>query len=132
MSTMRTAAQVAGVIAAAVAVGTAYVVVHEHRRRGKKERRRLAADGAGSSSEHHSLSAERLIEVLAESANAGYQLIEQVRPSLPDTEPDPGLTLRHAHAHPCLTLSLRPSLPRTHRPPGRRGRWCTRRRRRRA
>ena len=79
MSTVRTTVQVAGVIAAAVAVGTAYVLVHEHRRKGKKDKKKVTAAGAGSSSEDRGLSAERLIEVLGESANAAYQLIEQVR-----------------------------------------------------
>ena len=75
----------AGVLAAAVVVGTAYVLVHEHRRKGKKEKKRLAAaNGAGSSSEDQGLTATRLIEVLGESANAAYQLIEQVTAPLMD------------------------------------------------
>ena len=77
MSTLRTAAQVAGVFAATVAVGTAYVLIHEHRRRNKKDKKRVG--DAGSSSQDRGLSVERLIEVLGESANAAYQLIEQVR-----------------------------------------------------
>lgn len=80
MSTVRTTMQVAGVLAAAVAVGTAYVLIHEHRRRGKKEKKKLAAEAAGgsSSAEDRGLTAERLIEVMGELANAAYQLIEQV------------------------------------------------------
>lgn len=76
MSTMKSAAQVAGVIAAAALVGSAYVVIHEHRRKAKKERKKLQAEnGEGSSSESAGLTAARLIEVLGESANAVYQLI---------------------------------------------------------
>ena len=41
MSTEMSAIKVAGLMAAAVAVGTAYVLVHEHRRKGKKERKAL-------------------------------------------------------------------------------------------
>lgn len=73
---MKTTLQVTACVAAAVAVGTAYVLVHESRRKAKKAAR-LAAGEASSSSE--GLNAERLIFVLGESARGAYQLIEQTR-----------------------------------------------------
>ena len=73
---MKTTRQVTACVAAAVAVGTAYVLVHESRRKAKKAAR-LAAGEASSSSE--GLNAERLIFVLGESARGAYQLIEQTR-----------------------------------------------------
>ena len=79
MSTEMSAIKVAGLMAAAVAVGTAYVLVHEHRRKGKKERKALEVAAGGSSSEEdRRMGAERLIEIMGELANAAYQLIEQV------------------------------------------------------
>jgi len=85
--------QVAGAIAAAVAVGTAYVLIHEHRRKGKKERKLAATGGAGSSSDSPGLSAARLIEVLGESANAAYQLIEQTRKMVHEKHTQTGQSL---------------------------------------
>ena len=84
MSTVRTAVQVAGVIAATVAVGTVYVLVHEHRRKQKKDKKLAAGEAGGSSSGgSEMLSADALIDVLGESAIAAYQLIEQVCASPP-------------------------------------------------
>ena len=76
MSTLKTSLQVVGVIAAATAVGTAYVLVHESRRKAKKAAK-LAAAEAGSSAD--GLTTERLLFVLSESANGAYQLIEHTR-----------------------------------------------------
>ena len=60
-----------------VAVGTAYVLIHEHRRKQKKEKK-VAAGECSSSSAEPTMLAARLIEILEESAIAAYQLIEQV------------------------------------------------------
>ena len=60
-----------------VAVGTAYVLIHEHRRKQKKEKK-VAAGECSSSSAEPAMLAARLIEILEESAIAAYQLIEQV------------------------------------------------------
>lgn len=78
MSTLVKTAQLAGAIAAVVATGTIYVLVHEARRKAKKAAKKTAA-GAGSSVDNDILTAERLIFVLGESANGAYQLIEQTR-----------------------------------------------------
>ena len=59
-----------------MAVGTAYVLVHESRRKAKKAAK-AAAGEAGSSSQ--GLDLERLIFVLGESAKGAYQLIEHTR-----------------------------------------------------
>jgi len=67
------------VVALAAAAGTAYVLIHEHRRKAKKERKKdevLSGSEAGSS---NTLQPEQLISLLAECANAAYQLIEQTR-----------------------------------------------------
>lgn len=76
MSTVKTTLQVTACVAAAVAVGTAYVLVHESRRKAKKAAK-AAAGEAGSSSQ--GLDLERLIFVLGESAKGAYQLIEHTR-----------------------------------------------------
>jgi hypothetical protein len=74
---MSTVLKVAGVAAMTVAVGTAYVLIHEHRRKQKKEKK-VAAGECSSSSAEPTMLAARLIEILEESAIAAYQLIEQV------------------------------------------------------
>lgn len=78
---LMTALKVTAGVTAAVAVGTAYVLVHEHRRKLKKEKRvaTAAAGGSADGSTPSVLAVDKLIELLAESANAAYQLIEQVR-----------------------------------------------------
>ena len=79
MSTLTATLSTVGVVLAAAAVGTAYVLVHEHRRRGKKERKKLAGAGGSGDASNGEMSTDRLLLVLKESANAAYQLIEQVR-----------------------------------------------------
>ena len=76
-----------------VAVGTAYVLIHEHRRKQKKEKK-VAAGECSSSSAEPTMLAERLIEILEESAIAAYQLIEQVTCKNLQRE-----QTRAAHAH---------------------------------
>ena len=92
MSTLQTVFAVT----AAVAVGTAYVLVHEHRRKLKADRKKAGGAGgsgqaAGSGQAGGSLviTREQLIAILDESATAAFQLIEQVRwlrPSGPATQ----------------------------------------------
>ena len=77
MSDRSQVALLMGGVAATVAVATAYVMIHESRRKAKKLRKAEASAAGPSGSEV--LSADRLIEVLTESARAAYQLIEQVR-----------------------------------------------------
>lgn len=74
------------------AVGTAYVLVHEHRRRAKKERKAAAVAG-GADGSSGVLSAERLVEILSESANAAYQLIEQTRKMVHEKHVQTGASL---------------------------------------
>ena len=79
MSTLKTTLQVVGVTVAVATVATAYVLIHEHRRKGKKDKKlAAAAEASGSGSSDTALSVDKLIVVLGESANAAYQLIEQV------------------------------------------------------
>lgn len=84
MSNLAQALKIAGATVAVVAVGTAYVLIHEHRRKLKKERRAAAeAEGAsGASADGRSsayMSVDRLLKLLNELAKAAYTLIEQVR-----------------------------------------------------
>ena len=84
MSSLAQALKIAGATVAVVAVGTAYVLIHEHRRKLKKERRAAAeAEGAsGASADGRSssyMSVDRLLKLLNELAKAAYTLIEQVR-----------------------------------------------------
>ena len=86
--------QITMALAATVAVGTAYVLIHEHRRKLKKEQRKNApqAEGGGGSAAARggkggagpAITREQLIAILDESATAAYQLIEQVLHSLSD------------------------------------------------
>ena len=82
---LRDAAQVAVGMAAVALMGTMYVIIHERRRKLKKERSRSDAGQSssvgspGGGGAGPSLSKERLIELLAQSAQAAYQLIEQTR-----------------------------------------------------
>ena len=86
MSSLEQAIKVTVGVTAAVALGTAYVLVHERRRKAKAVRKAAEAaaggSGGGDSSQSTVLSATRLIDLLAESAKAAYQLIEQVRAQL--------------------------------------------------
>jgi len=82
MSTLQTVFAVT----AAVAVGTAYVLIHEHRRKLKADRKKAGGAGgsgqaAGSGQAGGSLVITRaqLIAILDESATAAFQLIEQTR-----------------------------------------------------
>jgi hypothetical protein len=84
MSNLAQALKIAGATVAVVAVGTAYVLIHEHRRKLKKERRAAAeAEGAsGASADGRSsayMSVDRLLKLLNELAKAAYTLIEQTR-----------------------------------------------------
>lgn len=84
MSNLAQALKIAGATVVVVAVGTAYVLIHEHRRKLKKERRAAAeAEGAsGASADGRSssyMSVDRLLKLLNELAKAAYTLIEQVR-----------------------------------------------------
>ena len=102
MSTLVQAAKVASCVGLVVAVGTAYVLVHESRRRSKKERK-VAAGAA--SAESSALTVERLLMILTESANAAYQLIEQVTyTQLIATLPDAS----RVSAQPCRLCVLPP------------------------
>ncbi|KOO28305.1 hypothetical protein Ctob_004252 [Chrysochromulina tobinii] len=83
MSNLAQALKIAGATVAVVAVGTAYVLIHEHRRKLKKERRAAAeAEGAsGASADGRSssyMSVDRLLKLLNELAKAAYTLIEQM------------------------------------------------------
>ena len=68
-------------LTAAAAVGTAYVLIHEHRRKLKTHRKAAGQGGAHRSGQGRSdlISRELLLAILAESATAAFQLIEQVR-----------------------------------------------------
>lgn len=84
MSRLAQALKIAGATVAVVAVGTAYVLIHEHRRKVKKERRAAAeaegASGASAGSRSSSyMSVDRLLNLLNELAKAAFDLIEQVR-----------------------------------------------------
>lgn len=68
---MVTRLEILGLTAAAVAVGTVYVMVHEHRRKKKAHN-----DGG---TDVHVVSVERLVDLLSESAHAAFELIEQTR-----------------------------------------------------
>lgn len=83
-------------LTAAAAVGTAYVLIHEHRRKLKTHRKAAGQGGAHRSGQGRSdlISRELLLAILAESATAAFQLIEQVR-SAPVPPPAP-----HAQALP--------------------------------
>ena len=99
MSTLQTVMA----LTAAAAVGTAYVLIHEHRRKLKTHRKQAAGaqrggggggpqrSGQGSS---NLISRDLLLAILAESATAAFQLIEQVR-----SVPEPLRTL-HSQARP--------------------------------
>ena len=93
MSSLVRTAEVVGVVTLAALAGTAYVLIHEHRRKEKKKR--LAeAGGAGSSAADSAVfSVARLIEVLGESANAVYQLIEQTRKMVHEKHVQTGASL---------------------------------------
>eukprot|EP00967_Tisochrysis_lutea_P041292 scaffold49620_cov41-Tisochrysis_lutea.AAC.1 len=73
---MREATTIALGVAAAAAVGTAYVLVHERRRKHKAERRAAAAADAADGS---ALTKAKLIAILHQSSTAAYQLIDQTR-----------------------------------------------------
>ena len=80
MSTLQTVMA----LTAAAAVGTAYVLIHEHRRKLKTHRKKAAGAGRGGgdgqrSGQSSSVSRDLLLAILAESATAAFQLIEQVR-----------------------------------------------------
>jgi hypothetical protein len=81
MSTLQTVMA----LTAAAAVGTAYVLIHEHRRKLKTHRKKSdgaqGGGGAQRSGQGRSdlISRDLLLAILAESATAAFQLIEQVR-----------------------------------------------------
>jgi len=67
-------------IATAAVVGTIYVIVHEQRRKTKSLRKESrGTDEGSSSSSGDMLSKEGLINLLEQSSDAAYQLIEQTR-----------------------------------------------------
>lgn len=88
-----------GVAVCAALAGTLYILVNEERRN-NKERKKAAgssgADGAGT------LTAERLIEVLTESAHAAYQLIEQTRKMVHEKHVSTGQRCARARARSTL------------------------------
>jgi len=94
---LMTALKVTAGVTAAVAVGTAYVLVHEHRRKLKKEKRvaTAAAGGSADGSTPSVLAVDKLIELLAESANAAYQLIEQTRKMVHEKHVQTGASLEN-------------------------------------
>lgn len=81
-------------LTAAAAVGTAYVLIHEHRRKLKTHRKAAGAQGGAHRNGRSDLiSRELLLAILAESATAAFQLIEQVRcarPRCPSCAPRAG------------------------------------------
>jgi len=95
MSTLTATLSTVGVVLAAAAVGTAYVLVHEHRRRGKKERKKLAGAGGSGDASNGEMSTDRLLLVLQESANAAYQLIEQTRKMVHEKHVQTGQSLEN-------------------------------------
>ena len=76
-------------LTAAAAVGTAYVLIHEHRRKLKTHRKKSdgAQGGGGGGAQRQGrsnlISRDLLLAILAESATAAFQLIEQVRSAAP-------------------------------------------------
>ena len=75
-------------LTAAAAVGTAYVLIHEHRRKlkGRKQKSDGAQGGGGGGAQRsrsNLISRDLLLAILAESATAAFQLIEQVRSAAP-------------------------------------------------
>jgi len=97
MSSLEQAIKVTVGVTAAVALGTAYVLVHERRRKAKAVRKAAEAaaggSGGGDSSQSTVLSATRLIDLLAESAKAAYQLIEQTRKMVHEKHVATGMAL---------------------------------------
>lgn len=95
MSTLQTVMA----LTAAAAVGTAYVLIHEHRRKLKTHRKKSdgAQGGGGGGAQRQGrsnlISRDLLLAILAESATAAFQLIEQVR-SLPCAPLGPHMQLR--------------------------------------
>ena len=120
---MSSALQTAMAVTAVVAVGTAYVLIHEHRRKLKKERKKDAG-GEGSSSGQGQrgglmISREQLLAILDESATAAFQLIEQVR-SIPSAPEPPLRSAAAAPAPSCLRAG-----PDVRRLCDRRARWSS-------
>ena len=80
MSTLQTVMA----LTAAAAIGTAYVLIHEHRRKLKTHRKKSdgAQGGGGGGAQRQGrsnlISRDLLLAILAESATAAFQLIEQV------------------------------------------------------
>ena len=75
-------------LTAAAAVGTAYVLIHEHRRKlkGRKQKSDGTQGGGGGGAQRsrsNLISRDLLLAILAESATAAFQLIEQVRSAAP-------------------------------------------------
>lgn len=85
-------------VATVAVVGTLYVLAHEARRKLKAERRAAAAaGGAGPSGAGKQLiERDRLLAILAESANAAFQLIEQTRKMVHEKHVQTGVSLEAA------------------------------------
>ena len=108
MSSLETAIKGLAVTAAVAVAATAYVVVHERRRKSKKDKKAAAA-GAEGSSGPSVLAMDKLIELLTESANAAYQLIEQVRAALPPPRAPSPWSLAAAASQRAAPAALRPA-----------------------
>ena len=101
---MREVLQVTLGVAAAAAIGTAYVLIHEQRRKVKAERKRVPTDaGSSSDGESNGLTRARLIAILDESATAAYQLIEQVQSTTLPNRPGLSRVLRMLASAPPLS-----------------------------
>eukprot|EP00321_Phaeocystis_globosa_P017040 CAMPEP_0118828658 /NCGR_PEP_ID=MMETSP1162-20130426/19366_1 /TAXON_ID=33656 /ORGANISM="Phaeocystis Sp, Strain CCMP2710" /LENGTH=177 /DNA_ID=CAMNT_0006759693 /DNA_START=76 /DNA_END=609 /DNA_ORIENTATION=+ len=85
-------------LTAAAAVGTAYVLIHEHRRKLKTHRKAAGQGGAHRSGQGRSdlISRELLLAILAESATAAFQLIEQTRKMVHLKHKQTGMSLEAA------------------------------------
>ena len=96
MSTLQTVMA----LTAAAAVGTAYVLIHEHRRKLKTHRKKSdgAQGGGGGGAQRQGrsnlISRDLLLAILAESATAAFQLIEQVCSLCPRAPLGPHMQLR--------------------------------------
>lgn len=93
-STLKTVAATAGVVVGAALVGYGYLKMHEVRREISKEMR--AAAGSSADGATPSIGRDRLLVILAESANAAYQLIEQTRKMVHEKHKQTGCTLEQA------------------------------------
>jgi len=98
MSTLQTVMA----LTAAAAVGTAYVLIHEHRRKLKTHRKKSdgaqGGGGAQRSGQGRSdlISRDLLLAILAESATAAFQLIEQTRKMVHLKHKQTGISLEQA------------------------------------